>query len=319
MVLDLAKRVLETEARAISDLVPRLGESFCRAVDLILECKGRVVVSGMGKSGLVGRKFASTLASIGVPALFLHPAEGAHGDVGVVVRGDIVVALSSSGETEELLRLIATVRRLDIRLISLTGNLNSSLARWSDITLDVSVAEEACPLDLVPTSSTAAAMAMGDALAMALLEKKGVRPEDFAVYHSGGSLGKRLLLQVRDLMHVGGEIPVVSLGAPFQDVIYEISSKRLGVTTVADPEGRLAGVITDGDLRRAIERHENVLKTRAEEIMTRNPKVIGESALAAEALRVMEKHSITSLVTTDGGLRATGIVHLHDILKAGIV
>ncbi|MFQ5913212.1 MAG: SIS domain-containing protein [Nitrospinota bacterium] len=319
MLLERAKKVLETEARAISDLIPRLGEDFCRAVDLILECKGRVVVSGMGKSGLIGRKIASTLSSIGVPALFLHAAEGAHGDAGMVVRGDIVIALSNSGETEELLSLLSAVRRVGVRLICLTGNVHSSLARWSHVTLDVGVAEEACPMDLAPTSSTAAAMAMGDALAMALLEKKGVRPEDFAVFHPGGSLGRRLLLQVKDLMHVGEEIPRVRIGAPFKDVIYEISSKRLGVTTVGDGEGRLAGIITDGDLRRAIERHENVLATRAEDIMTPNPKVIDDGALAAEALRAMENHSITSLLTTDDGRRTTGIIHLHDILKAGIV
>ncbi|MFQ5694024.1 MAG: KpsF/GutQ family sugar-phosphate isomerase, partial [Nitrospinota bacterium] len=218
----------------------------------------------------------------------------------------------------ELLSLLTAVRRLDVRLISLTGNVHSSLARWSDVTLDVGVAEEACPLDLAPTSSTAAAMAMGDALAMALLEKKGVRPEDFAVHHPGGSLGKRLL-QVKDLMHVGEEIPAVQLGTPFKDVLYEISSKRLGVTTVVDADGTLAGIITDGDLRRAIERHENVLATRAEEIMTPNPKGIDEGALAAEAVQIMEKHSITSLVAMDGNGRTTGVVHLHDILKAGVV
>lgn len=319
MVLDLAKKVLESEARAISDLIPRLGEDFSRAVDLLLGCSGRVVVSGMGKSGLVGRKIASTFASIGVPALFLHPAEGAHGDAGMVTRGDIVVTLSNSGETEELLKLLPAVRRLGIPLISLTGNLKSTLAQWSDVSLDVAVAEEACPLDLVPTSSTAAAMAMGDALAMALLEKKGVRPEDFASHHPGGSLGKRLLLQVKDLMHTGDELPAVKIGAPFKDVIYEISSKRLGVTVVFDDKGKLAGIVTDGDLRRAFERHEDVLSCRVEEIMAKAPKAISENALAAEALRLMESHSITSLIATDVGQQTTGIIHLHDILKAGIV
>jgi arabinose-5-phosphate isomerase len=319
MVLDLAKKVLESEARAISGLIPRLGEDFSRAVDLLLECSGRVVVSGMGKSGLVGRKIASTFASIGVPALFLHPAEGAHGDAGMVTRGDTVVALSNSGETEELLKLLPAVRRLGVPLISLTGNLKSSLAQWSDVSLDVGVAEEACPLDLVPTSSTAAAMAMGDALAMALLEKKGVRPEDFASHHLGGSLGKRLLLQVKDLMHSGDKLPAVKIGAPFKDVIYEISSKRLGVTVVFDDNGKLAGVVTDGDLRRAFERHKDVLSSRVEEIMAKNPKEISENALAAEALRLMESYSITSLVATDGDQRTAGIIHLHDILKAGIV
>ena len=319
MVLERARKVLETEAQAITDLIPRLGEDFRRAVDLILECGGRIVVSGMGKSGIIGRKLVSSLASIGVPSLFLHPAEGAHGDAGMMTRGDVVIALSNSGETQELLNLLSTVRRWGIPLISLTGNVRSTLARRSEVALDVGVAEEACPLDLVPTSSTAAAMAMGDALAMAVLEKKGVRPEDFAVHHPGGSLGKRLLLQVKDLMHAGDEIPAVKLDTPFKDVIYEISSKRLGVTTVVDEAGRLAGIVTDGDLRRAIERHEDVLATRAEDIMTRDPKVIAESALAAEAPRLIQTHSITSVLTTDGDRRTTGIIHLHDILKTGIL
>ena len=319
MVLERARKVLETEARAIMDLIPRLGEDFSRAVDLVLACRGRIVVSGMGKSGIIGRKLVSSLASIGVPSLFLHPAEGAHGDAGMMTRGDVVIALSKSGETEELLNLLSAVRRLGIPLISLTGNVRSSIGRWSEVVLDVGVAEEACPLDLVPTSSTAAAMAMGDALVMALLEKKGLRPEDFAVYHPGGSLGKRLLLQVKDLSHAGEEIPAVKLDAPFKDVIYEISSKRLGVTTVADEAGCLAGIVTDGDVRRAVERHEDVLLTRAEDIMTRDPKVIDENVLAAEALRLMETYSITSVLTTDGDGRTTGIIHLHDILKAGIL
>ena len=319
MVLERARKVLETEARAIMDLIPRLGEDFSRAVDLVLACRGRIVVSGMGKSGIIGRKLVSSLASIGIPSLFLHPAEGAHGDAGMMTRGDVVIALSKSGETEELLNLLSAVRRLDIPLISLTGNVRSSIARWSEVVLDVGVAEEACPLDLVPTSSTAAAMAMGDALVMALLEKKGLRPKDFAVYHPGGSLGKRLLLQVKDLSHAGEEIPAVKLDAPFKDVIYEISSKRLGVTTVADEAGCLAGIVTDGDVRRAIERHEDVLLTRAEDIMTRDPKVIDENVLAAEALRLMEMYSITSVLTTNGDGRTTGIIHLHDILKAGIL
>ena len=319
MVLERARKVFETEARAITDLIPRLGEDFIRAVDLVLACRGRIVVSGMGKSGIIGRKLVSSLASIGVPSLFLHPAEGAHGDAGMMTRGDVVIALSKSGETEELLNLLSAVRRLGIPLVSLTGNVRSSIARWSEVVLDVGVAEEACPLDLVPTSSTAAAMAMGDALVMALLEKKGLRPEDFAVYHPGGSLGKRLLLQVKDLSHAGEEIPAVKLDAPFKDVIYEISSKRLGVTTVADEAGRLAGIVTDGDVRRAVERHEDVLLTRAEDIMTRDPKVIDENVLAAEALRLMETHTITSALTTDGDGRTTGIIHLHDILKAGIL
>lgn len=319
MVLERAKKVLEAEARAIADLIPRLDESFSRAVDLILDCRGRVVISGMGKSGIVGRKIASTLASIGIPSLFLHPAEGAHGDAGMMAGGDVVMALSNSGETEELVNLTSSIRALKVPFICLTGNPQSSLARYSDVVLNVGVEEEACPLNLVPTSSTAAAMAMGDALAMTLLERKGLGPEEYALNHPGGSLGNRLLLQVKDLLHTGDEIPVVQVETPFKDVIYEISSKRLGVTAVADASGGLAGIITDGDVRRALERHQNVLGTRAEDIMSKKPKSIDPTALAIEALRLMEEHSITSLLTLDEDRRTTGIIHLHDILKAGIL
>lgn len=319
MVIELARRVLEIEAKAILGLIPRVGEAFQRAVEILLSCRGRVVVSGMGKSGLIGRKIASTLSSIGVPALFLHPAEGAHGDAGMLARGDVVIAISNSGETEELLSLLPLVRRLGIQIISLTGNPRSSLGERSDVTLDISVAEEACPLEVVPTASTAATLAMGDALAIALLERKGVRAEDFAAYHPGGTLGKRLLLQVGDLMHTGEAIPKVTPETPFKDVIYEISSKRLGVTTVVDGGGALCGVITDGDLRRAMERSADVYRTTAGEIMTKTPKLIAEGDLAAKAVGVMEEFSITSLIIVDEARRPRGIIHLHDLLKAGIV
>ena len=319
MVKELAKRVFEIEAKAILDLIPRLDESFSRAVELLLACRGRIVVSGMGKSGLIGRKIASTLCSIGAPALFLHPAEGAHGDAGMMARGDVVLAISNSGETEELLSLLPMVRRLGVQLISLTGNPRSSLSERSEVTLDISVAEEASPLEVVPTASTAAALAMGDALAVALLERKGVKAEDFAAYHPGGAVGKRLLLQVGDLMHTGEAIPKVARDTSFKDVIYEISSKRLGVTAVVDGGGALCGVITDGDLRRTMESSTDVYQTQAGQIMTKAPKLISEKDLAAKAVRMMEDFSITALMIVDEKQRPCGIIHLHDLLKAGIV
>ncbi len=319
MVKELAKRVFEIEAKAILDLIPRLDENFSRAVEILLACRGRIVVSGMGKSGLIGRKIASTLCSIGAPALFLHPAEGAHGDAGMMTRGDVVLAISNSGETEELLSLLPMVRRLGVQLISLTGNPRSSLSERSEVTLDISVAEEASPLEVIPTASIAATLAMGDALAIALLERKGVKAEDFAAYHPGGVVGKRLLLQVGDLMHTGEAIPKVAPDTPFKDVIYEISSKRLGVTAVVDGGGALCGVITDGDLRRTMEGSTDVYQIKAGQIMTKTPKLIGEKDLAAKAVRVMEDFSITSLMIVDEKQRPCGIIHLHDLLKAGIV
>ena len=319
MVRERAKKVFESEAKAITDLIPRLDESFSQAVDQLCNCKGRIVVCGMGKSGIVGRKIASTLASIGIPALFLHPAEAAHGDAGMVAEGDVVIALSNSGETGELLNLLSFIRTIKVSLISLTGNTQSSLAQHSDVVLNVGVEEEACPLNLVPTSSTIAAMAMGDALAMTLLERKGLDPEEYSLHHPGGSLGNKLLLQVKDLLNVGDMIPLVQIGTLFKDVIYEISSKRLGVTAVADLNGRLVGIITDGDVRRAIECHQNVLEKRAQDIMSESPKSIDATALAFEALRQMEMHSITSLLTLDEDQKITGIIHMHDILKAGIL
>jgi arabinose-5-phosphate isomerase len=284
------------------------------------QCRGRVVVTGMGKSGIIGRKIAATLASIGVPSVFLHPAEGIHGDLGMVSRGDLVLALSHSGETEELLKILPAIKRLGVPLISLTGNLDSMLAKNSDVVLDVSVAEEACPLSLAPTASTTAALALGDALAMALLEHKGVKPEDFARYHPGGSLGKRLLLSVEDLMHRGSDIPKVRPTTALKEVIYEISSKKLGVTTVVDDADRLRGIVTDGDLRRVLEKGGNdLLERSAEAVMTRDPKVIARAALAAEAVGLMERYSITVLVVTDAERRVEGVIHLHDLLKAGVV
>jgi arabinose-5-phosphate isomerase len=320
MNLARGRHVLEIEAKAILALVDRLDQRFERAVGLMDQCRGRVVVTGMGKSGIIGRKIAATLASIGVPSLFLHPAEGIHGDLGMVSRGDLVLALSHSGETEELLKILPAIKRLGVPLISLTGNLDSMLAKNSDVVLDVSVAEEACPLSLAPTASTTAALALGDALAMALLEHKGVKPEDFARYHPGGSLGKRLLLSVEDLMHRGSDIPKVRPTTALKEVIYEISSKKLGVTTVVDDADRLRGIVTDGDLRRVLEKGGNdLLERSAEAVMTRDPKVIARAALAAEAVGQMERYSITVLVVTDAERRVEGVIHLHDLLKAGVV
>jgi arabinose-5-phosphate isomerase len=319
MILARGRQVLEIEAKAILALMDRLDERFERAVRVINDCRGRIIVTGMGKSGHIARKIAATLASIGVPAAFLHPAEGIHGDLGMVTRGDVLVALSNSGETEELLAIVPAIKRMNVALISLTGKPRSSLAAASDVVLDVSVAEEACPLSLAPTSSTTAALALGDALAMALLEHRGVQPDDFARYHPGGALGRRLLLTVEQLMHRDTLIPRVAADAVLRDVIYEIGSKKLGMTTVLDPGGRLLGVVTDGDIRRVLGKGESdILQRRACDVMTAHPKTIHAAALAAEALAVMERHSITSLVVTTEDQRVDGVVHLHDLLKAGI-
>ena len=323
MSIEQAKRVLKIEADAVLRLIDRLDDGFDRAIDLILGCRGRVVVTGMGKSGHIGNKIAATLASTGTPALFLHPAEGIHGDLGMVTKGDIVIALSNSGETEELSRMLPSLKRIGIKIIALTGNTESTLARNSDVVIDVGVKEEACPLGLAPTASTTATLAMGDALAVVLLDRRGFKEEDFACYHPGGSLGKRLLLRVRDIMHTGDAIPKVADTALVKDAIYEISSKKVGVTAVVDAEGKLQGVISDGDLRRWMERTEksgeNLLSKQAREIMTKNPKVIGKDALAAEAVALMENSSITCLLILDAKARPEGVIHLHDLLKAGVV
>lgn len=319
MILARGRQVLEIEAKAILSLMDRLDERFERAVRVLHDCRGRIIVTGMGKSGIIGRKIAATLASIGAPSAFLHPAEGIHGDLGMLSRGDAVMALSNSGETEELIAILPAVKRLELPLISLTGNPRSSLAKASDVVLDVSVAEEACPLALAPTSSTTAALALGDALAMALLEHRGVQPEDFARYHPGGALGRRLLLTVDQLMHRDEHVPKVTPDTLLRDVIYEISSKKLGVTTVIDSAGRLLGVVTDGDLRRVLEQGgDNLLQRPARAVMTERPKTIAAAALAAEALAQMERYSITALVVTDTGDRVAGVIHLHDLLRAGI-
>lgn len=319
-IIDIAKRVLKIESEAVSALTERLNSDFEKAVEIIFNSKGRVVVTGMGKSGLVGKKIAATLASTGTPAFFLHPAEASHGDLGMVTSDDVIIAISNSGETEELINLIPFLKRFNVSLISMTGNPDSTLSKTADVTLDVSVKEEACPMGIVPTASTTATMAMGDALAVALLIKRGFKEEDFAFFHPGGSLGKKLFTKVSDLMHTGDALPLVPPDMPMIKVTVEISSKRLGVTIVADANKRVLGIITDGDLRRGIEKWGKAFfDMKAEEVMTKNPKTISEKDLAVKALAVMEKHSITSLVVPDSEGKAIGIIHLHDILRQGIV
>ncbi len=318
-ILDIAKKVLKTEAEAIFALVERLGGNFEKAVESIYECKGRVVVTGMGKSGLVGKKIAATLASTGTPAFFLHPAEAGHGDLGMVTSNDVIIAISNSGETEEIVGLIPFLKRFNLCLISITGNPKSTLSKAADVSLDVSVKEEACPFGIVPTASTTATMAIGDALAVALLVKKGLKEEDFAFFHPGGSIGKKLLITVKDLMHRGEAIPKVSLGTPMSKAVIEMSSKRLGHAIVLDDDGRVAGIITDGDVRRGLEKWAGKLfELTAEEVMSENPKTVSEDELAAKALSIMENHSITALIVSDTGGRVIGIIHLHDVLKQGI-
>ena len=315
----LAERVLRLEAEAILALIGKLDGRFAQAVDVLYRGTGRVIVTGMGKSGLVGRKIAATLASTGTPAYFLHPAEGMHGDLGMVARGDVVLALSNSGETDEVLAILPPLKRLGVPIVLMTGNPASTLARQCEVVLDVSVAEEACPMNLAPTSSTTAALAFGDALAMALLEVRGLRPEDYAALHPRGTLGWRALFRVADLMHTGDAVPVVGEDTRMRDVIGEMTAKRFGMTTVVDAGGRLAGVITDGDLRRLHVRGGPILDLAAREVMTRAPKVIRADDLAAKALEVMEAFAITSLVITDEAGQPAGLIHMHDILRAKIV
>ena len=319
-VIEEAQRVIRVEADALNAMADRIDSSVERAVDLILASPGRVIVSGMGKSGLIGQKIASTMASTGTPAFFLHPAEGIHGDLGMIMTGDVVIAISNSGETEEILRILPSIKRLGAHLIAMSGNRESNLARSSDVFLDVSVKEEACPLGLAPTASTTATLAMGDALSVSLLVKRGFRAEDFAIFHPGGSLGKKLLLRVEDLMHSGPDIPLVQEDAFMKDALFVITAKGLGVTGVCDPDGALKGIITDGDLRRSLEKGHDILNQRADEIMKHGPLRIRRGELAAAALQIMEHRAITSLFVfeDDQSVSPCGIIHLHDILKAGI-
>ena len=313
MSLETARRVLQIEAQAISDVLARLDATFERAVDALFACTGRVVVTGMGKSGLIGRKISATLASTGTPSLFLHPAEALHGDLGMLVRNDVLLAISYGGETEEIIALLERVKRLEIKMVTLTGNARSTLADASDVVLDVSVKEEACSLNLAPTASTTVSMAVGDALAVALLERRGFKHDDFADLHPGGRLGKKLL-RVENLMHGGEALPRVAVNTPMADVIYEMSKKGLGITTVLDGDGRLAGVLTDGDLRRLMQKHKGAaLEMTAGQCMTRTPQTILKGELASAALNLMERRKILAVVVVDHDGRALGVVHLHDL------
>jgi arabinose-5-phosphate isomerase len=313
----LARKVLETEAAAILALVDRLDDRFDAAVQLLRQCTGRVILTGMGKSGIICRKIAATLTSTGTPALFLHPAEAIHGDLGVIRGDDVIVALSYSGETDELLRLLETIRRLGAKLIAITGGPKSTLAEAADVALDCSVVEEACPMNLVPTASTTAALALGDALAMTLLVEKGFRQEDFASLHPGGKLGRRLM-RAEALMHAGKQCPIVRSDTRMRDVIYEMSSKGLGMTCVVDSDDEtLLGIITDGDLRRRMERGGEILGLKAADVMTRHPVSVSRDTLAAEALNILEQRRITSIVVAENGvpIRVAGVLHLHDLWR----
>ena len=313
MSLESARRVLRIEAQAIEDLQTRLDESFERAVALLYGCKGRVVVTGMGKSGLIGRKISATFSSTGTPSFFLHPAEALHGDLGMLARGDALLAITYGGETAEILNLLETLKRLEMPIVTLTGNTKSTLAQASDVVVDASVKEEACSLNLAPTASTAVAMALGDALAIALLEKRGFQLDDFAALHPAGRLGKKLL-RVEHLMHAGESIPRVQIETPMSKTFHEMSAKKLGMTTVVDAHGKLLGILTDGDLRRLMEKHGGAtLAMAAGDCMVRTPQTIGPQVLASEALNLMEKKKITSVVVVDGERKVLGVVHLHDL------
>jgi arabinose-5-phosphate isomerase len=314
-----ARRVLAIEAAAITDLGPRLDASFDRACELCLGCQGRVVVTGMGKSGHIAGKIAATLASTGTPAFFVHPGEASHGDLGMITPQDLVIAISNSGETDELITILPLLKRLGVPLITLTGAPRSTLGGASTVVLDIGVREEACPLNLAPTASTTAALAMGDALAVALLESRGFTAEDFARAHPGGSLGRRLLLRVEDLMHQGDAIPRVSPDTPLAGGLVEMSRKGLGMTAVVDAAGRLAGIFTDGDLRRALDRTVDIHATPMSAVMTARCRTIGPQALAAEAVRLLEQHKINALVVVDDDGRLVGALNIHDLLRAGVM
>ena len=317
-LLDLARTVLRTEAAAILRLVDTLNGDFERAIEMLFECRGRVLVTGMGKSGIICRKIAATLSSTGTPAFFLHPAEATHGDLGALRDDDVVIAMSRSGETEEVIRLLESIRRIGARLIAITGEPKSTLGRVADVTLDCGIAEEACPLNLAPTASTTAALALGDALAMTLLVRRGFREQDFASLHPGGRLGRRLM-RVEQAMHAGDAAPLVRLSTRMPEVFHEMSSKRLGMTCVVGDDDRLAGVFTDGDLRRLLTRTTDVLSLTAGEVMTANPITIDRRLLAVEALKMMEARKITAVVVVDAGGRVEGVVHLHDLWRTQMV
>jgi len=317
--LELARQVLAIEADAIRNLAARLGPSFLDAVALLLNCKGRVVVSGIGKSGHIARKIASTMASTGTPAYFVHPAEASHGDIGMITRDDVMIALSNSGESEELLTIVPLLKRQGGHLIAITGNANSALAREADVHLDAQVEKEACPLNLAPTASTTAALALGDALAVALLDAKGFGAEDFARSHPGGALGRRLLTHVRDVMRTGADVPSVQSGAGFSEAMLEMSKKRMGMTAVLDSDGRVSGIFTDGDLRRTLAQVDDIKSARIVDIMTRNPRTIGPDKLAVEAVQIMEERKVNQLLVVSEEGKLIGALNMHDLFRAKVI
>ncbi len=315
----LGRRALEIERDAVSALIPRIDAAFVRACELMLACRGRVVVTGMGKSGHIGNKIAATLASTGTPSFFVHPGEASHGDLGMITRDDVVLAISNSGETAEIVTLVPLFKRMRAPLIAMTGKPKSTLAQAADAHLDVSVSQEACPLNLAPTASTTATLAMGDALAVALLESRGFTPEDFAMSHPGGSLGRKLLLKVGDIMHAGERLPTVAPGTPLTAALLEMTRKGLGITAIVDQQDQVLGVFTDGDLRRVLDQGVDVRSARIDEVMTRGGKSVRAEQLAAEAVALMEEHKITVLLVKGGDGRLQGVLHMHDLLRAGVV
>ena len=317
--LDLAREVLRIEAEAITALIPRLGPDFLRALELVLGCRGRVVVSGIGKSGHVARKIASTMASTGTPAFFVHPAEASHGDIGMVTREDVVIALSNSGESAELVTILPVIKRQGAGLIAITGEAGSTLAREADVHLDARVAQEACPLGLAPTASTAAAMALGDALAIALLDARGFSADDFARSHPGGALGRRLLTHVKDVMRTGDEVPSVAQSASFSEALLEMSRKRMGMTAVVDAERRVVGIFTDGDLRRSLDRPSDIRKLGVAEVMTVAPRTINAEKLAVEAVEIMERHKVNQILVVSASGQLVGALNMHDLFKARVI
>lgn len=317
--IDLGRSVIDIEKQAIDKLLQSINGDFARACDIMLNCHGRVVVTGMGKSGHIGNKIAATLASTGTPSFFVHPGEASHGDLGMITKDDVVIALSNSGETAEINGIIPVIKRKHVPLISMTGNPNSTLAKLADVNLDTSVEKEACPLNLAPTASTTTALVMGDALAVALLDARGFGPDDFALSHPGGSLGRKLLLKVSDIMHTGDDVPMVQSQVPLKQALIEMTAKRLGMTAIVDAEQKILGIFTDGDLRRAIERQIDFTQASIDQVMTANCKTIEPEMLAAEAVQIMEEKAINALLVTDENKKVIGALNMHDLLKAGVV
>ena len=314
----LASEVFDIEANAILRLKNSLGTNFDKAIDMLYNCKGRVIITGMGKSGLIGKKIAATLTSTGTPSYFLHPAESTHGDSGIITRDDVIVAISNSGETQELLNLLPVIKRFGVSLVSMTGKMNSTLAKAGDVVLDIGVEKEACPLNKAPTASTTATLAMGDAIAVCLLEKRGFTEEDFLVFHPSGALGKGITYHVKDLM-LYNDLPIVDENENFTDVIRTISAHKLGMAMIVNAQGVMQGIMTDGDIRRTLIKHENIKDLKIKNVMTINPKTVSEEAFAASALHLMEKYSITALAVVDRENKPIGVLHIHDLLKAGVV